>query len=210
MTKQIALCKPDRVHLVTGSEEENASLLSELVRSGVLVKCNETNWPGCYLARSTAADVARVEARTFICSEKEGDAGPTNNWMDPQQMRAKLTAQFDGSMKGRTMYVVPFSMGPLGSPLSAIGVQVTDSPYVVVNTRIMARIAGSLAVLGERGTFVPCIHSVGVPLARGHEDTAWPQNADKTIAHFPETREIMRSVRVVVSTFCVGLLLLGL
>lgn len=121
------MCKPDRVHLVTGSAAEHAALLNELVRSGVLVKLNEDKWPGCYLARSTASDVARVEGRTFICSRDEGDAGPTNNWAEPGAMKAKLAAQFDGCMKGRTMYVVPFSMGPLGSPLSAIGVQITDS-----------------------------------------------------------------------------------
>jgi len=186
------LTKPDAIHWVDGSPEEDQALIAEMVASGTLIKLNEDLWPGCYYARSHPSDVARVEDRTFICSLSKDAAGPTNNWEEPFQMRRKLKELFDGSMKGRTMYVLPFSMGPIGSPMSQIGVQLTDSPYVVVNMRIMARIG--LPVYAEIDKdykrVVPCMHSIGVPLAPGQEDVPWPCNKEKYIVHFPETREI--------------------
>jgi phosphoenolpyruvate carboxykinase (GTP) len=190
--KMAALTKPAAIHWVDGSVEEDEMLKAQMVASGTFTKLNEELWPGCYYARSDASDVARVEDRTFICSHSKDGAGPTNNWEEPYQMRRKLKEVFDGSMQGRTMYVLPFSMGPIGSPMSQIGVQLTDSPYVVVNMRIMARMG--LPVYAEIDKdykrVVPCMHSVGAPLAPGQKDVPWPCNQEKYIVHFPEAREI--------------------
>lgn len=186
------LCCPDAVHWCDGSEEEYTQLLEQMVASGTAIKLNQEKRPGCYLFRSHPSDVARVEDRTFIASHSQDDAGPTNNWIDPTELKKTMTKLYENCMRGRTMYIIPFCMGPLGSPISKIGVQITDSPYVVVNMKIMTRMGDAVLRLLEADDFVKCLHSVGYPLAPGQEDPAWPcaEMHNKYISHFPEDHMI--------------------
>ena len=192
--KWVALCNPDKVVVIHGDKKEHEALCEMMVKKGQFIKLNQKKRPGCYLARSHESDVARVEGRTFICSKREVDAGPTNNWMDPVAMKKTMEKLYKGSMVGRTMYVIPFAMGPIDNPITKFGIEITDSPYVVVNMDIMTRTGDAvLRHLGADGDFIPCIHSVGAPLKKGQKDVAWPcakRIEDKFITQFPEDGEI--------------------
>ena len=193
LDKMVEMCDPSDVHWCDGSDQEWDDLCKKMIDQGAMIALNHEKRPNSYLVRSDPRDVARVESRTFICSYGKDDAGPTNNWEEPRKMRARLKKLFRGSMEGRTMYIIPFCMGPLGSPISQFGVQVTDSPYAVLNMKIMTRMGQQvLDHMGERDFFVPCLHSVGLPLKDGREDVAWPCDPENTyIVHFPEQRTIV-------------------
>ena len=188
------VCTPDKIVVVKGTKKEHLAICEMMVKNGQFIKLNQKKRPECYLARSHESDVARVEGRTFICSKKEIDAGPTNHWMDPEVMKKLMLKSYKGCMKGRTMYVIPYAMGPIGNPITQYGIEITDSPYVVVNMNIMTRTGDAvLKHLGKDGSFIPCIHSVGAPLKKGQKDVAWPcakKIEDKFITQFPEDGEI--------------------